>query len=56
MKNPFRHPTPQELIRQHLVEAMRLELEHRAAAEAHQAMADMYKARVARLEKHVLPF
>lgn len=51
MKNPFRHPTPQELIRQQMEEAMRLELEHRAAAEAHQALADMYKARIERLLK-----
>lgn len=51
MKNIFRHPTPQELIRQQLDEAMRMELECRAIAEAYQAKANMYSDRIKRLEQ-----
>lgn len=45
-----RRITPESRTAQLLAEARMAELEHRAAAEHHKALADMYAARVARLE------
>ncbi|NDZ11523.1 hypothetical protein C7T35_01245 [Variovorax sp. WS11] len=42
--------SPEKVVAQQLYEARRLALEHRAAAEHHAALADMYDGRVERLE------
>lgn len=47
----FFSPTHPDKVRaEQLYEAKRLKLEHAAAAEHHKALADMYSARIARLE------
>lgn len=46
-----RRPTPAGVTATQLYEAQRYRLEHLAAAEHHQALANMYAARVKRLQK-----
>ena len=46
----FKPTSPEKVVAQQLFEARRLALEHRAAAEHHAALADMYDSRVERLE------
>jgi hypothetical protein len=46
----FPQPETNDLIKAQLIEAQRYALEHLAAAEHHQALADMYSHRVGRLE------
>ena len=41
---------PNKIRQQQLYEAQRLVLEHRAAAEHHKALAEMYAGRISRLE------
>ncbi len=45
----FRKQTAARIAQQQLDEAERLALEHKAAAEHHEALAAMYAARIARL-------
>lgn len=46
----FKPTSPEKVVAQQLYEARRLALEHRAAAEHHAALADMYDGRVDRLQ------
>jgi hypothetical protein len=46
----FSPTNPAKVRQQQLYEAERLQLEHAAAAEHHQALADMYAARIKRLQ------
>lgn len=47
--NPFTPPALGKIIDEQLYEARRLALEHEAAAEHHDALAMMYRARIDRL-------
>lgn len=46
----FRPTSPQKIVAQQRYEAERLRLEHAAAAEHHQALAEMYAKRIGRLD------
>jgi len=46
----FKPTTPSKIVAQQRYEAERLRLEHEAAAEHHKALAEMYAARIDRLE------
>lgn len=46
----FQPTSPSKVAEQQLYEAKRLVLEHAAAAEHHAALAEMYKARIDRLQ------
>jgi len=46
----FAPTNPEKVREQQLYEAKRLQLEHAAAAEHHKALADMYAARIERLQ------
>ena len=47
----FAPTKPEKIVEQQLYEARRLKLEHQAAAEHHQALAQMYGAREVRLNQ-----
>lgn len=47
----FRRPTHGQYVAGQIEEARRAALEHRAAAEHHAALADMYEHRVDRLQR-----
>lgn len=46
----FKPTNPQKIVAQQRYEAERLRLEHEAAAEHHKALAEMYAARMNRLD------
>jgi len=50
IKNPFRTITAREIAEHQQHEAERQALEHEAASEHHAALAQMYRARLARLQ------
>lgn len=47
----FRRPTPQKYVTDQIADARLAALEHRAAAEHHAALANMYEHRVDRLQR-----
>lgn len=47
----FRRPSHRQYVEEQIEEARRASLEHRAAAEHHSALADMYEHRVDRLQR-----
>ena len=47
----FKPPSPEKLIDEQIYEAKRLHLEHAAAAEFHQAVSEMAKRRLVRLNE-----
>lgn len=49
MRNPFKKPSADAIAREAAADALRCHLDHSMAAEHHQALADMYKARAKRL-------
>ncbi len=51
----FKPVKPEKVRAEQLYEAQRLLLEHAAAAEHHQALADMYAKRIQRLEPCPVP-
>jgi hypothetical protein len=51
----FKPTNPDKIVQQQLYEARRLRLEHQVHAEYHQAMAEMLKARIDRLESDAVP-
>ncbi len=51
--NPFRQPTPMEMLSKQLDEAQRDRIESQATAEWHQAKVQMLNARIARIQREI---